>query len=51
MNRLYVIAAAVLALLGRAFYFNANQSTGLPNLGMANAQTAEEIDTSMIEEM
>ena len=51
MNRLFVIAAAALVLLGGAFYFNANQSTGLPNLGMANAQTAEEIDTSMVEEM
>ncbi len=51
MNRLYIIAAAALVLLGGAYMWQSQTSTGLPNLGMAEAQSAEEVDKSLVVEM
>ncbi|MCP3971130.1 MAG: DsbA family protein [Rhodobacteraceae bacterium] len=52
MNRFTMIAAAALVLLGGAYYWQNSNSTGLPTLGMAEAQEADaEIDKSLVEEM
>ncbi len=53
MNRLINIALAALVLVGGGAVWQSTQGTGLPTLGMAEAQTADaqEIDTSMVEEM
>ena len=52
MNRLYIIAAAAFVLLGGAFIWQqTTATTGLPNLGVAEAQSAEEVDKSLVIEM
>ena len=52
MNRLYIIAAAAFVLLGGAFIWQqTTTTTGLPNLGVAEAQSAEEVDKSLVIEM
>ena len=52
MNRLIAIAAAVLIIAGGAYVWQSSQSTSLPTLGAAEAQTTDgEVDTSMVIEM
>lgn len=53
MTRLIPIAVAALVLLGGAFMWQSTNSiTGLPNLGMAEAQSADaEVDKSLVVEM
>jgi len=52
MNRFTFVAAAALVAIGGAIYWQSTQSTPLPSLGMAEAQSSDaEVDTSLVVEM
>jgi protein-disulfide isomerase len=51
MNRLIAIAAAALVLAGGLFYLQSGPQPTLLPLGMAEAQAAGDVDTSIVQEM